>query len=359
MQRKCYVLGEGGFRNVFPNLYVLLISPPGVGKSAAISITRNILIEAKEINIAPAIVSKERFVNLWTKQYRFFMLKDGTGIEHSSFNVLSGELVTFLRPGDKEFIDFLTLAYDMADPSLIRETHRHETEEIKFPFLNLIGGITPKSLSDGFGDMLGRGFFSRIFLVYSEDKQRRDFFERPPILDTGELVTDLKTIREMHGEFTFDPAAKELLRHLFTENIPPKPSDPRFEEYNSRREIHLVKLAFIRSAARSNEGIVSVADLTAAHADMVEMERDMALAIELIGKNPYAEVVRAAARWLSVQCLLRKRPVSEGELRSHLHRDIPMQYIAGEIDQMIMSGKVEVVDGTKVPSRLFMPGKAI
>ena len=50
LERRCWI-GAGASR-IYPNLYILLVANPGVGKDMAIGPLRDLLHEAKKIHIA-------------------------------------------------------------------------------------------------------------------------------------------------------------------------------------------------------------------------------------------------------------------------------------------------------------------
>src|SRR5262245_21413440 len=109
LERKTHVVIRG--RQLFLNLYIFLVDPPGTGKTTAIDAARQLLVHVQAIKLAPSKVTPEKFLKILSKA-NSVEVKDGEVLQHVSFAVLCNELGVFVRPGDRDFPIILTDLYD-------------------------------------------------------------------------------------------------------------------------------------------------------------------------------------------------------------------------------------------------------
>jgi len=352
LQRKVFVVVRG--RELYPNLFAILVGPPGVGKTTVIRAAREILIQLPSIQVSPTMVTKERFINLMTKA-QTVEVRDGAMTSHVSYNAICDEFAVFLRPGDQQFSFVLTDLFDC--PTVFEyETITRGKDRIENVYLNILGGITPKSLASVIGqEAIGMGFTARLFLIYAEEQHHTDPFSVQVLADYSPLVRDLEIIHQLRGAFSFTTEAMEFVRDWYNKGMSPVPADSRFAEYNPRRLTHWLKLGLLRCASRCNERRIEAIDLARAKEDLLEAELLMPKAMESIGANPLQTAISGATKWLAVQYMIRKQPIPEMQLRQHLIREVPPQYLDSTIEMMVSSGTLVSIGGSK-PSRLFTPG---
>lgn len=356
LQRKTHVILRG--RELYQNIYTVLVGPPGSGKTTAIRAMREILLKLPSIHVSPTMTSKEKFINLMSKAVSIEMVEGGI-FNHVSYNALCDEFAVFLRPGDAEFGFVLTDLYDC--PNVFEyQTITRGTDRIEHVYLNVLGGATTKGLSEIIGSQaLGLGFTARLFFVCADGGLHIDPFAEPPKVDPAALVSDLESIHKLRGPFSFSPSAIEEVRNWYAEGMPPIPDDPRFAEYLPRRLTHWIKLSAIRSASRHQGMLIDVEDLAKARADMLEMEKEMPLAFENFGANPAVEAIRQVKRWFIVQYMVgQKAPIPEREVINKLMPHIPPQYLQTTCDSMVSSGILASMGGSR-GDRLFVPGPNI
>ena len=170
----------------------------------------------------------------------------------SCLTVGVSELGNFLRPDNREFVDFLIEMWDGQKGTFSRRTIMRGQQEILNPWLNLIGCTTPAWLKDNFPDiMIGGGLTSRIVFVYGDRKSQLVAY---PGLETPSadyereesyLVRDLQLISMLKGPYHLTPDAIEWGEAWYERHhTEPRPShlhSERLAGYLDRKQTHIHK----------------------------------------------------------------------------------------------------------------------
>lgn len=280
-QRKIFMQSQ--HFSVYPNMYILLVSPPGRGKkTSALRSSKHLLEEVMpEVNFAAESGSMEALFEI------FLDIQHPT---HQSLTLYSMELGTLMATNPASMIDFLTDIYD-GNKNFTRATIKGGGKKtIKAPFLNLIAGTTPKWLGEHLGLIaLEGGLIARCVIAYSEDLLLNNAWpEASPKFDKlrKEIINDLSVIATIFGEVKFAPDALEWYSEWYLDKSRyPLVSDPRTAGYFDRKHIHLLKVAMSLSLSYKDELVLELEDLHRA-LDMLNMtEPGIRLALNSVGKN--------------------------------------------------------------------------
>jgi len=360
LQRKTFTFVKSQY--CFPNIYVLLVGPPGVGKGNAMKKVGAWLKEIEEIHMSPDGLTKRSFYSTM-EQARCEDLDFSESINvvdalqdgHHSLTAFIEELGVFLHAGDNDFIYVLCHVYDTP----LQFHYKTETAGENFMqnvYFSMLSAVTPKGLKDIFTDQaLELGISARTVIVYSDEKIDVEIFgssSKDEALEK-DLKTDLLRINQIKGEYIFDNDAAQELVAWANQGFPPIPKDSRFEHYNARRFVQLVKLCMICAASRRNETIILKEDFVQAKSFLLEAERHMPKAVETIGSNPYVDQQRMAVRIVSTVWKTLNRGTSEAELRAQLSKDMDPRYSDMVYNDLSSAGWVDVTG--KAPNRIFYP----
>lgn len=284
-QRKLFL--DTGYFRVYSNLYIVLVSRPGVGrKSTALRLGKNVLKGVvdygREINFSTQAGSSAAFIQNMAK------IKNQ---EHQSLTAYSLELGSLLGAGSLEMVDWLTDVYD-CEPDWDKQTVSRGLEKIPFPWFNLMAGSTPQWLGDNLPKTaVEGGFVSRTLFVYGDAEKRVAW---PNLTDEQrklkrDLSHDLAEIASLKGEMKLDDEAMDLYTKWYED---PKrdmgSQDYRISGYYARKHIHLLKVAMALSLADSNDLIVRARDIVMATNLLGEIEPGMHKAFVSVGKNIYS-----------------------------------------------------------------------
>jgi hypothetical protein len=336
VRRKAFF--DMGYFLVFPNLYIVIVSPPGrCKKSTAMRIGRKLLGEVPGINFTTDSVSRERLIQDLSQSF-----VDG----HSSMTAYSSEFASMLTTSGMDMVVFLTDIYD-SPTEWSHKTKSGGTNKIKSPYLNLIGATTPDWLARAMPlDTIGIGLTSRVIFVYADTPRAAKPF---PALSSAQrklgelLLEDLIEIAGINGEYTFDEEARDAYEKWYLARF--KNSDPQIDSrlsgYFERKPIHLLKTCMIVAAARHNDTVITMKDLQLAHELIDRAEETMPKVFSAVGKNPLNMDTEDAL----AQILVTPGGVSYGEILERLKHNVRKEEMDEILETLILIGKVQFKGG--------------
>jgi hypothetical protein len=348
LQRRVYVQTAQSL--IFPNLYVLLVSPPGIGKSEAIKRVGEIWHAADHLHVAPNSVTRASLLDILDKSQVKNVLPSGDLDQFHALTVAASEFGVLVPAHDLEFLNTLNDIYDC--PPSFREVRRARTTQIdiSFPILNILGGTQPAYLASLLPEEAwGMGFTSRLIMVYSAQQVRVSLFGSrggPDVALAATLKADLEGVVTMYGEMKFSPEAEALLVPWFEAGLPPIPTHSRLQNYNTRRILHVIKLAMVSSASRDNALIIEPVDIERARDWLLEAETLMPdIFRDMAGKSDKA-VIDDLHSYLWRIYARDQQPIHEQKVISFLSARMPSEKILRLIDLCERSGVLVRMAGT-------------
>lgn len=269
-------------QTLFPNLYIFLVGPPGVGKTVAIGPCAAVLRKSQVVHLAPGDVTKQGLIDALLQATKGGLTTDGRPIDYSYMTMYISELSNFMNQYDSALAGVLTALFDCED--VYDEQKRGISKDpriIPFPGLSFIMGTATQNLGATISDaMWGSGFMARVILVYSSDAIKPS---SPAAMfsashkDEGmeaELLVSFRRIGELRGEMTWEPEAQDFIWKFWTAPHVDAPLHNRLANYNTRRWMHLAKLIMI--AALADERMtVRLADCETALSWLIDAELTM------------------------------------------------------------------------------------
>jgi len=265
---------------LYPNLYVVLVGHPGVGKTRTIMKGRALLDTLPDFHLAPTDMTKASMIDALVGSRRALPVQMNgvqTTLEFHSMTIMFDEWGTLLSSFEGDMIPTLTTFYDVTVP--YEHTRRHKDTHVRIPRpqLSIIAGSTPSNLVKFVPDFAwDQGFTSRLILVFSGERNIRDDFA----VVTGEipedLVSDLRSIFGCIGAFSWTDAwhnAVKKWREVDDER--PKPTHPKLVHYNARRRAHLYKLAMVAAVDRGDSLLLDRPQFDTALGWLREIEQSM------------------------------------------------------------------------------------
>lgn len=309
LQRKTWVVSSG--TPVYPSMIIALIGPPGGGKSSALSPARAILNKLYPKHISAQAMTKESIIKEMADNHITYRDADGRPQSYSPFIGVTGELNVLLKPGDVEMLNVLNNLWD-CEESFVYKTKNADPLVITNPFLSLIGGATTRGLANILPqDAYASGFTARIILVYcntkvsSAPKLAVDGDSEDPILQhktsyRKRLSRIADRIHRLGGAFAFQPAAAEFLTEWYEGGCQPELADSRFEIYNDRRFLHVLKLAMIISADKATDMIITVDHVSEALVTLFDAEKVMPDAAAFVTENTQQDTIQRLIKYVRI-----------------------------------------------------------
>lgn len=342
LERKVYVKTTKGL--LYPNLYTVIVGPPGAGKTVSASIASDILRKLNGHHIAPSSVTRASIIDALADATRNYMLPKGAGIEHfHSLAVISEELGILIPAYENDFMNVLTGIYDNRPYS---ETRRSSKLNIQLPApqINLIAATTPSYLNnlipEGAWD---QGFMSRVIMIYSGASAPGDLFAES-VQDEAlykALSEDLKQLGAINGEMIFEKDAAETLiawHRTGVDGGEPIPDHPKLTNYNKRRTSHLLKLCMIMSASRSNELRITIEDFVEALDYLVEAETFMPDIFKAMRTGGDMNVMDETWHHVYKLFMRENKPIAEGRVVAFLSERTPAHNVMRVLEVMTRQG---------------------
>lgn len=286
MGRKCTLqLGPELF---FPNLYTVLVGPPGVRKGTAIKYGTGLMSQVKGATMAPDAVTKEQLCKEM-EQAQAQENIDGEILSHSSLFVVAPELVVFIKENDHERLGYLCQLYDGLD-RFEYKTKTSINAYVVNPGLWILGATTPNWIEIAMKQLgTGGGMTSRIVFVYAANKGKHIPATQMKPFDTvlrSKLIADLNEIKQMSGKFSITQEADTFFAKWYMGVYKDtKLEDSRLASYWQRLPSMVIKVAMIVSASKRTDKTVTEQDIRSAIRMFELITPDMAQAFGGLGQN--------------------------------------------------------------------------
>lgn len=348
LTRKVWHKTDPVMPSIFPNLYILLCGPPGAGKDVVVNTIRELLSvmmaemeQQQGVNIGPESISTKGIIDaLADEEARFTFTYNvcgkATTVHYHSLYVAVGELGAFMPEYNTQMVSYINDLYNCKSSFSERVRGRGNASMVKIenPHLAMLIGTQPAVFSRIIPEeAFQMGFTSRLIICNAREIIKKPFY------GTGEsdvtlfdkIASDLRVIALLAGEYKADKHFKEKIEIFDREN--PNPIEhSRFVDYNTRRTLHLVKLAMCCAAAESNELFLKEEHFDQALSYLMLAEKDApTLFDDLITSNGFHH---------TVEQVLHNKPqatVTHAELERKLRRTHKPQEVGQIIRSMIQA----------------------
>lgn len=339
LERKVFVRTMGSA--LYPNMYIILVAPPGVGKTEMTWRVRDMWQKLDTHHIASTSVTKASLIDELDSAVRRVIDSKNKLSPVTNFNSLLlcvNELGVLLPAYENEFMNTLT---DLWDCKSYSERRRSKNIEIKItaPQLHMLAACTPSylmsTLPEGAWD---QGFLSRTLLIYSGVAEKTSLFAEKHI-DKGLEKRAQKRLTELSvltGKMAFTEDAAGLIDAFHMDRAPiPKPDHPKLLSYNIRRTVHLLKLMMVASVSRTSSMVIEEEDFTRALGWLLEAETFMPDIFKAMTQGGAGDVMRDAWHFVFKAYAKEQKPILKARLIQFLQERVPVHSIEPTIDMMI------------------------
>lgn len=299
IKRNCYIWYRG--IKFFPNQYIILVGPPGIGKGEAISRGYDLAFSAKCVNYIKDWHTPQEILEELSEGFSTVNLKIGQIIttnilkDHTTC-IIAPELAVFLQNYDNMH-SLLCAWWDQNKFEYkTKNKGKHAIEDMS---VSLLGGCVPdyvRSLSkDRLAPITG-GFTARTIFVYATDKYQlvKNNFGAPKQNISklkDDLINDLKHISNLQGELTIDNQAAKLWEKVYEAHNRRGDNDSdASQNFKSRISSHIIKTAITTSISESDSLTITRDHLQRA-IDYVEGIRDKVdIVFRSVGESPIASI---------------------------------------------------------------------
>jgi hypothetical protein len=329
---KDHVWMDAGSFKCYPNMYVILTSPPGIGKGSAMNPALAMLKESKAANVLTDRVTAQKIVEKMAIGFGALPISNTSSVTgntniilktESACLLVSPELPNLLGSGDW----MLTSLCSMWDQrEFAYETKNKGSNIIENMCTSLLGGCVPeyiKGLGKVNSSVVTSGFTARACFVYADKSSQRipwaKSVESTPNgrLRVQNMTEDLTHISQISGEMAVTYGAQLVFANFYNKLRQTEEDTDVEANFKSRIKAHVFKVAMVFSASEGDDKIISESHMTRAILAVESVLGNLARAFRGFGDS---DIAAATAR---VQSFIEKKGVtSRAEILATLHRNV-------------------------------------
>jgi hypothetical protein len=338
---------------IFPNLYVIFVSPPGVAHK---STTAGLGVEVISEMLKGLPITDPAYVNFAQSSGSHIGIVESMmeNIDGSASLVL-GEFGTIAAYTPVETFDFLA---HMFDSDKIAEKYVHRTrkkgvEAIVKPSVNILGCTTPGWLAANAGYMIGGGFAARVVFVFESRPRYRRLFSKgfgPSVKEQEaikkKLAKDLRHIGSITGEAV--PESDELADEIneWYSKIENFQGDRGTETFQARKHVHVLRNTMLLSLAERDDLVITRDHFHRALKQVKDVESKLGRGLSIFGKNPYSSIMYDVLEYVK-----ENGPIERGKIMARFWTEFernPDQDLGMILDTLKAMGEVkEIIEGNK------------
>lgn len=350
---------------IYPNLFIMLIGPPGSGKSKSAGEAMRYLACIKELSFSPNDINPASFITYLEEvgARKSFSYK-GIEYRHSATFLYASEAINTLGEKYGSIIKLLTDLYDCGHNGWHKDKAWHKTtkgsgdERIFNPCINMLACTTLEWLTDFIDVKDLRGGFSSRNLFIHESSYNTDLIEWKDETEEEQvskefnrgLIADLQQIAQLKGKFTISEEVRKrapLVEQQVAIELSEDPAN-RFNHFKVRKFWNILKLAQILSASESSRMIIEWKHFERAQAMLEEFMKDLPTLFSNIGRNKDAPVLAEMDEWMRGS-----EWFSQSDFMANFRNEMRVQDLTATWKSMTSAGAlIYKIEGTKILYKL-------
>lgn len=368
LERRVWI-GDHDGQPLHPNLYVVLVGSPSVGKGLVLGECAKLLSFHKDEKLSS--VSKE--VELYTggpnnityealcqrlaegtKRRTWFNPKKNAEdlLPHASMWFILEEMESLFKEGpENRKLRVMTLELYDCKPKYEYETIKRGKDRIKFPCLSFFGGITPKSVGELFSKgILDDGWFSRALFVFENTPRFNTFQLKPPdetmLGARKDLLAHLKLLHDLTGEIRVPSHIWEFMEKHWQDVEVPKMARAyhKLDTYYGRKRVHIPKLACAFHFSESLDMELNLEDFQAAIAFLEKLEVNLVKGVRAHGRNQQNLLSKEILAFIRRE----EEPVGLARIVGEFSTEARMEEIQELLEVLAFTGQITLVDNKYV-----------
>jgi hypothetical protein len=293
---------KDGLYTLYPNQFIILTGPPGIGKGTAINFAWK-LIKGQNSPLANVLTDKitgPKILHLiadgWASAPQLINGQAILATKEHTCTIIASELQSMLSSGDDMLSQFCQL-WDQAEYEY--RTKNQGSAIIKGMCVSLIGGTVPdyvRGMEHQANAAIAGGFSARCIFIF-EDKKSKELPYAPTIEETpasaalyDKLKNDLIHIaHNVRGEFKINDEARIVFSNFYPATSPLAEDSDAMLNFKGRMRTHIWKMAMILSAARKDRMIIEAQDVRDSIYLVTTVRRQLDKVFRGIGSSQLAE----------------------------------------------------------------------
>ncbi len=290
-----------GKYNLQPNLYIMFVGPPGIRKSTAKNVARDILMAIQKIPIIPSSITKEALVkdlsDVKGRHKQTYKWQDKPR-HYTKAAILSDEFINLVSHGGDPlgYIQLLTEIYNPT-PSFETTTISRGKTEMPYPYITLLGCITPELTSNLINQgALSGGFSRRTLYIYANKNGKpvpRPILTEEQLSAKSNVVHRGRLIQNLNGAFEFSSAGFDAYQTWYGENFYGLQNAPTQAVANflQSKADQVLKTAMLLQIAEHDTLILDEEQIHQAIRMIDTAQQHINAVFASVGRNPHAMTI--------------------------------------------------------------------
>ena len=337
--RKCYV--PQGYFTIFPQLYVVLVGPPGLKKSSALNAGKNLLRSLEKFPLAPEATTREALLEVMGENKMEYQV-NGKPLTYYQASIFASELSEFIggRHINQSMMSFLTAVWD--EPYFEYRTKNKGTVKLPSPYLTLLAATTPGWITSNLkSDIITDGFARRTIFVFEDSRHK--LVDWPETTEKESeayrvLKREIQRIHSIGGQFSLTEEAREAWREFYIslqEKVLDK--DETVQSYYSSKHVLVLKLCMCLSACFRSDRIIDSELLVLAQKCFADTEKNLEKVFSGLGRN---ELKQYQVKILDKIVAAGEKGISKRELTAQFYRDVNLNELLETLQSLEESGQI-------------------
>ena len=337
-------VGKG---ELFPNQFILLVSPPGVGKSVVLKLVERLWSLSPDIFIGDETTTIPGLLD-YMQDCVAPASYDGVVCQTHPISVACRESGTYMKSYDLAALNLLNDFWD-CPRSFSEMTRGGGKNSLDFPVMNLVSGTQPSYLNNVLPEEAwSLGFCSRLILVYDWRAQQLRTRERLALkpFDLAKYEPAVEALTSFQGKLELTEDALDFFDYwIMDEKMAPLPMHPRLASYVARRPVHWLKVAMCVALAFGSKKITKTHLEKAKHL-LLEAEAQMPEIFRDMSKQSDKDILDEI-RMAIVKLSMREEAIPERKLIQLLTTKIATHRVSYFVETMEAAGYITECEAPK------------
>jgi len=257
-----------GLEPIYPNIYVLLVAPPGKCRKAGPPTLAKKMLKKAGIPVSIDSFSKRDFTKELAElgKTEHFTVEKETRAQ-TPIALISKEMSDLLAVDPKGMIEVLTTLFDSHD-EWEYGTSGQGHDKLYGVCVSCFIATTPSWLASNLPqEAIGGGFTSRFAIVTGYDKYKRVPIPRIPNIEIyNNLLHDLSIVAMLSGEFQWAPDSKQFFKDWYNtlDEKVNQTKDERLHSFIERMHAIALKVSMAIRVSYSNDLTITLGDIEGA-----------------------------------------------------------------------------------------------
>lgn len=344
---------------VLPNLYVVLLGPPGNAKTTAMKRAQKVVRHfGPEIPFSADCQTKESICKEMPAGEKSLQV-NGDVIPWTPYSMFITELSHLLggQHQSMHMIDFLTTIYDKAPEDYDAKTKNKGNDSIKCPLLNLLACTTPEWVTLYLKqDIISGGFTRRALFINEEWSHKR--IPRPvespaQTAAFNRCLLEAEEIFEAKGELVWHPDTARLYDEWYVSLDIPQDLDVR--SFHKSKHNQVLKIGILVATATHPHDLVFLpSDFETAVGIVDSIGAKLGAVFRGMGRNELKHVIHKALDLLEGSV---KGEMKEKQFRTALYAHAKAAEIEEVVNEMLRSNQIYMIirdPGTKAAMKYVL-----